>query len=380
MKAMRGLAGDFATMPLKDLVVYLWNRQATGQLVLESRGVHKEALLENGAIYNASSNLPREYVGQYLINLGHISEEQFHTAYATQKETKVFLGRILEMIGAVSRETLEVVLATKFRETILDAFNWVEGSFRFEAGKKPPQPDGIRVSVPLIEVHKESDFRVQAWDLMRQTFSSGACTLTLVAENLVEPPKPGGIDEKMFAAIGAGQTIDEMALELHATDYFLYNRLYAYFHLGALKIHEPTGPRVDVEDDSGLSDGSSAEQLLGKASICHHEGNFRDAWALARRSNEQTPTLDGVVLMREIDLAWLPQLRADFVSSGRVPGMLIGPEQVAKLTLTAPERYLLSRVDGKRDVENILRIAPLREFEALVAFDRFLTQKWIRLQ
>ena len=31
---MRGLAGDFATMPLKDLVVYLWNRQATGQLVL----------------------------------------------------------------------------------------------------------------------------------------------------------------------------------------------------------------------------------------------------------------------------------------------------------------------------------------------------------
>jgi len=26
-----------------------------------------------------------------------------------------------------------------------------------------------------------------------------------------------------------------------------------------------------------------------------------------------------------------------------------------------------------------LRIAPLREFEALVAFDRFYTQKWVRL-
>ena len=82
MKPMRGLAGDFATMPLKDLVVYLWNRQATGQLVLEYRGVHKEVLLENGAIYNASSNLPREYVGQYLINLGHITEDQFHRAVA----------------------------------------------------------------------------------------------------------------------------------------------------------------------------------------------------------------------------------------------------------------------------------------------------------
>ena len=105
---------------------------------------------------------------------------------------------------------------------------------------------------------------------------------------------------------------------------------------------------------------------------CHPAFHFQ-------RSNELTPTLDAALLMRQIDVAWLPQLKADFVSSGRVPGMLIGPEQLAKLTLTAPERYLLSRVDGKRDVENILRIAPLREFEALVAFDRFVTQKWIRL-
>ncbi|MDP1822040.1 MAG: DUF4388 domain-containing protein [Archangium sp.] len=377
---MRGLSGDFATMPLKDLVVYLWNRQATGQLTLEYRGVHKEVLLENGAIYNASSNLPREYVGQYLINLGHISEDQFHKAYATQKETKVFLGRILEMIGAVSRETLETVLSTKFRETVLDAFNWVEGTFKFDNGKKPPQADGIRVEVPLIEVHKESDFRVQAWKLIRQTFPSGGCTLSLVPENLVEPPRPGSIDEKVFASIGAGQTIDEMALKLHATDYFLYNRLYAYFHMGALQIHEPAGPQLNIDVDLGLGDSPTADQLLQNARAFFDKGNFRDAWALARRSNEVTPTLDAALLMRQIDGAWLPQLRADFVSSGRVAGMLIGPEQLAKLTLTAPERYLLSRVDGKRDVENILRIAPLREFEALVAFDRFVTQKWIRLQ
>lgn len=380
MASMRGLGGDFATMPLKDLVVYLWNRQATGQLVLEHRGIRKEALLENGAIYNASSNLPREYVGQYLINLGHITEDQFHRAYATQKQTKVFLGRILEMIGAVSRETLEVVLSTKFRETILDAFNWVEGSFQFEAGKKPPQPDGIHVEVPLIEVHKESDFRVEAWKLMRQTFPSGACTLLLIEENLVEPPRPGSIDEKLFRSIASGQTIDEMALDLHATDYFLYNRLYAYFHMGALQVRDPKSVQLPLGVDLGLGDSPSAEQLLENARAFCEKGNFRDSWSLARRSNELTPTLEAAVLLRQIDTAWLPQLRSAFVSSGKVPGMLLGPEQVAKLSLSAPERYLLSRVDGKRDVESILRIAPLREIEALVAFDRFLSQKWIRLQ
>ncbi len=376
---MHGLTGDFSTMPLKDLVVYLWNRQASGLLVLETRGVHKEVILEAGHITNASSNLPREYLGQHLINLGHLSEEQFHKAYATQKETRVFLGKILEMIGAVKTETLVDVLGIKFRETLLDAFNWVDGQFRFEADKKPNLPEGVRVEVPLIEVHKEADFRLQAWKLIREAFPSGACTLELVSENVAEPPRPGSIDEKIFASIDAGQTIDEMALKLHATDYFLYNRLYAYFHMGALKVHEPTGPQLAIDVDLGLGDSPTASQLLDNARAFYAKSNFRDAWALARRSNELTPTLDAALLMRQIEVAWQPQLKTNFVSSGRVPAMLIGPEQLAKLALGAPERYLLSRVDGKRDVENILRIAPLREFEALVAFDRFLTQKWIRL-
>lgn len=366
-------------MPLKDLVVYLWNRQATGVLVLENRGVHKEVMLEAGQIYNASSNLPREYLGQYLINLGHLSEEQFHKAYATQKETKIFLGKILEMIGAVKTETLSDVLGTKFRETLLDAFNWIDGQFRFEADKKPTLPEGLRVQVPLIEVHKEADFRIQAWKLIREAFPSGSCTLELIEANLEEPPRPGSIDEKIFAGIAAEQTIDEMALKLHATDYFLYNRLYAYFHMGALKIHEPSGPEITIDVDLGLGDSPSAGQLLDNARAFYAKSNFRDSWALARRSNELTPTLDAALLMRQIEVAWGPQLKTNFVTSGRVPAMMMGPEQLAKLSLPAPERYLLSRVDGKRDVENILRIAPLREFDALVAFDRFLNQKWIRL-
>ncbi len=378
---MRGLAGDFATMPLKDLSVYLWNRQATGVLVLEFRGIKKEILLEEGHVYNASSNLPREYLGQYLINLGHITEEQFHKAYTTQKETKVLLGRILEMIGAVTSETLSSVLSTKFRETVLDAFNWVEGTFRFDPDKRPVQPEGLKVTVPLVEIHKESDFRVQAWKMIRTAFPSGACTLSLDREQLAEPARPGSLDERIFASIEAGQTIDEMALKLHATDYFLYNRLYAYFHMGALEVHAPVAPvpGLDLGLGLGLGDSPTAEQLLGNARAFLEKGNHRDAWALARRSHELTPTLDAALLMRQVEVGWTPQLRSDLVLSGRAPSLLLGPEHLARLSLSAPERYLLARVDGKRVIEDIVRLAPLKEFDALVAFDRFVAQKWVRL-
>ena len=374
---MIGLAGDFATMPLRDLVVYLGNRQASGKLALEREGVRKVVLLEQGAVINASSNVPREYLGQFLINLGHITEEQFERAYATQKETKVFLGRILVMIGLVSEETLAAALMLKFRETVLDAFEWAEGTFVYEP-VTPAQPDGIEVRLPLIDLHKESEFRVQAWEQLRAAFPRGDLTLVLRRDQLAEPARPGSIDEKIFQLIEQGQSLDEMALGLHATDFFLYNRLYAFHRLGALQLGAPKEVEVEIEVDLGLGDSPTAEQVLDNARAFFAQGNLRDAYSLARRSNQMTATLDAALLLKQVEVAWLPQLKTDLLAKPRVPYIVLEPEALARLPLAAPERYLLSRVDGKRDVGTIIRVAPLKEFEALAFFDRFSRQKWVR--
>lgn len=375
---MIGLAGDFATMPLRDLVVYLGNRQASGKLALEREGVRKVVLLNRGAVINASSNVPREYLGQFLINLGHITEEQFERAYATQKETKVFLGRILVMIGLVSEETLAATLMLKFRETVLDAFEWAEGTFVYEP-VAPAQPEGIEVRLPLIDLHKESDFRVQAWEQIRAAFPRGDLTLILRRDQLAEPPRPGSIDEKIFQLIEQGQSLDEMALGLHATDFFLYNRLYAFYRLGALQLGASKEVDVDIEVDLGLGDSPTAEQVLDNARAFFTQGNLRDAYALARRSNQMTSTLDASLLLKQIEVAWFPQLKTELLTRSRVPQILLQPDALARLPLAAPERYLLSRVDGKRDIGTIIRVAPLKEFEALAYFDRFARQRWVEL-
>ncbi len=164
-------------MPLKDLAVYLWNRQATGTLTLERESTRKQVTLKDGFVINAYSNLPREYLGQFLINLGHISEEQFNRAFETQKETKVFLGRILVMIGLVSEPVVTTVLNLKFRETMLEAFDWPQdATFSYEQ-KVEKQTDNLNVKVSLLDIHKESDFRAQAWEQFRAAFPSGNSTL-----------------------------------------------------------------------------------------------------------------------------------------------------------------------------------------------------------
>jgi hypothetical protein len=237
----------------------------------------------------------------------------------------------------------------------------------------------VEVRVPLVSVLQESAFRREVWKQIRAAFPSGACTLSVDRSRLAEPPKPGSVDERILTGIEAGQTIDELALRLHAIDYFIYSRLYGWYHQGAITVHPPTPARPRVEYTLGLGDSPTAEQLLANARAFFERSNFRDAWALARRSQEMTPTLGATLLLRQLEQAWAPQLKADLLRSGRVPEPGLTADQVSKLPLSAPERYLLSRVDGKRDIASIVRLAPLKEFDALVVFDRFVAHKWVRL-
>ncbi len=376
---IRGLQGDFETMPLKDLIVYLSNRLATGQLTLEREGVKKQVVIEQAHIINASSNLPREYLGQFLINLGHITEEQFTRAWQTQQETRVFLGRILVMIGLVKEDIVVAGLATKFRETVHEACEWESGTFEFVPGLPNPTADGLDVRVSLMDIYKEADFRAQAWEQIRRVFPSGQHTLELREEFMELAPREGSLDLKLLKAIEPDKTLDELALGLHATDFFFYQRLYALHAMGALVVRPPRPPSPDFEVgvDLGLRDSPSPEQLLANARAFFARSNWRDAWSLGKRSNQMVPTLEATLLLKQIEAAWHPQLRADLVMKRLVPVSVVPADQQAQLPLSAPERYLLSRVDGKRELEAIVRVAPLKEFEALTYFDRFIGQGWV---
>lgn len=366
-------------MPLKDLVVHLWGRRATGVLHLAHQGASKTLRLDAGRVCHATSNQPREFLGQYLVSLGHLAPDEVARALAVQKEQGVRLGQVLEGQGLVPTEVLREVLGDKFREAVLDALNWPSGEFTFEAGGEAGAPVGVEAPVPLRAVLEEAERRAAAWERLREIFPTGHHTLSRTRAPVAEPPPAGSLDARVLEAVQPGTTIDELEARLQAPEFLLYERLAGLFQRGHLQVHEPLGPPLDIDVDLGLGDSPTAEQLLENARAFLQRGNCRDAWTLARRSNEVTPTLDASLVLRQVEAAWLPQLRADFFLAQRVPTPMLTAEQVARLPLSAPERYLLARVDGRRDAESIVRLAPLKEFDALAAFDRFVQQRWVRL-
>jgi hypothetical protein len=60
-----------------------------------------------------------------------------------------------------------------------------------------------------------------------------------------------------------------------------------------------------------------------------------------------------------------------------VPVVTIGPDALTRLSLHPTEAFVLSRIDGRMTVRDILRISPMSEFDGLRAFKRLLSAKVI---
>ncbi len=377
---MRGLLGDLATMPLRDLVAYLGNRKATGTLVVERPDERHQVVLRDGAVIQAGSNAPREYLAQFLLNMGMITEDEYTQAFQQQLATKVALGKILVDSGKVPEDAIRNALSLKFREALLGCFDWPEGRFTFTPGEPATQVQGLDVSVSLLDVHREAGLRQTAWRAIREIFPTGRVRLRLDRGQLAAPPEPGSLDDRLYALIEDGATIDDIVLALHSTDFFLYQRLFALHRLGAVTVNPTESPTVPTSVPEVLGSEQGPDEILHAAEAFYASGNVGDAAALARRAYEVSPTAKTANFLRQAEAALADQLKAELVHGDKVPWLKVTPALVREMPLTAPERYLLSRIDGQRTVLTIVQVSPIHELDALRCFKGFVDQGLIELR
>src|SRR5207302_4887267 len=109
-----------------------------------------------------------------------------------------------------------------------------------------------------------------------------------------------------------------------------------------------------------LGSESSVEEIFQAAQSFLAQGNLRDAEALARRAQELAPSPDTQALLKRAESALLAELKENLLDVPRVPSLMVPPPHLKTLPLSAPERYLLSRIDGKRDLAAFLHQSPLQ--------------------
>ncbi len=362
---MSRIEGDLSLLTAADLILWLGNRQHTGQLVLEHGGHRKLLQIQNGVAVQASSTDPREFLGQFLVNFGLLTEEQLARAFETQQETKVMLGRILIMIGLCSEDQVRRALELQVRETLLEALTWSDGRFVFESrAPSSGAADDLRVHLPLTDIHREGAQRAQHWEAMLVAFPHEHLSL-VVHENRVPPGlRPDSFEGRILKLARGGLTIEAVKIDLHSTDFLFYARLYELYRQGVLEAREtgPIQPFIEYSPVPPGPHGQLAQEAFDRA-------NYQDALRHAQAGVKEEPSNRELVeLQRQAEAKRVEQVRAALPSEDGVPRLLQPVEMILKRRISAKERYILTRIDGSKSVREITQISPMREVEAAEIF------------
>jgi hypothetical protein len=374
-RPVRGLAGSLSFMPLPELVEFLARRAVTGSVTCERGAVRKTIYLREGSAVGAASTDPREFLGQLLINFGHIDEEQLAKAFRTQQETRIRLGKVLAMVGLVQPRVLRESLSIKIRETLLDVFRWESGVFRVDEEPPAASEDELAVAVPLSDILKEAEFRATAWDAFLAQFPSSGATLIVDESRIPASAGEGTIDGKLLMLAANGRTIDEIGLALHATEFHLYQRLYALARQGVVVAAD-----IEIVEDALPEDPEQVSAVLEESARLLADGRPAEAELAAARALGAAPSSDdarrALAAARE---ALGASLRAS-LDRRSVPVVRLSAGEITGLGLDASQKYLLSRCDGRRALGQIAQVAPLDELEVLKAFRGFVDRGVVELR
>lgn len=233
------ITGNLRTMQLSELLQWLSMGQKTGTLAIRGVAGEKRVYFQNGRIISSSSTIEREYLGHFLVSYGYITDEELTKAMEVQEESKILLGKILVMIGAIAEEDLVELIRIKACETIYDIFLWPEGAFQFIDGEIPQRPM-VSIAIDVTGIVMEGLRRYDEWQRIRQRIPSMKDVPAVVApvpvESLAEPQR------LILRAIDGVRTLAEIAEATHNPDFPVAKLAFDLLESGHVELAAPALP------------------------------------------------------------------------------------------------------------------------------------------
>lgn len=390
------ITGNLRTMQLSELLQWLSLGQKTGTLVIRGESGEKRLFFRDGRIISSSSTVEREYLGNFLIAYGYITEEELTRAMEVQRESKILLGRILVMIGAIAEEEVSELLKLKAAETIYDIFLWTEGAFEFVDSELPNLPM-VPISVDVTGIVLEGLRRFDEWQRIRTRVRSLREIPAIVAP--VEMDTLPDRERLLLAAIDGLRSIEELADATHNPDFFAARFVWELLEAGRadlIGIRESPPPEVETVFTEAADGSWSDLELPGDA---FPSGEFaaepepvslpEPRRAAPPPTSPTTPIQAGPTLPVIPAPDDLPRTQAVGNSTAfrkladpeagdarrtsqvvptAVPSLRKPLEELMAYSFTPNEAFILSRINGLWDVRSIARISPFPEKEVLRVF------------
>ena len=372
---MTGIQGNLATMSVSDLLQFLAVGRKTGKLKFDRAKIVKEVYLEGGLIIGATSNDPKEYLGQLLIHYGKLDEPQLRAALQRQREGGGRLGEILVSTGVLPREDVLQILRIRTLDIIYDLFIWEDAHFELFDNEPPPKYF-VRIEVPTTKVIMDGAYRIDEWGRYRALIPSDRCLLELGPGWTSQLNASKEVRQILFF-VEKKMSVAEISYNMHASPFHVYGLLYDLVHQGIARVAGDApesfqAPQVppDIEE--------TIPNLLASARTQIKAGDGESALATVQTILEREPNnSEARTLLFTAEESVIMQLYAAPLLPDGVPKLAMSEAGLTQQTLEPQEAFVLSRINGEWDVKSILSICPFKEVDSLRMIRTLLERKII---
>jgi hypothetical protein len=375
-----GVSGNLKTMLPGDLLQWLSLGQKTGTLVMANHGVEKKIFFRRGRVISSASNDPREYLGQFLMSHGFLTEPELMKAMEVQKQSNILLGKILVMIDVISEEDLTRLMRLKAEEEIYDIFLWREGEFQFLDDELPKQ-EMIPLQVDVTGIIMEGTRRSDEWVRIREIIPNEA--LVPVIEGPIDMTDDDEWDDAqrlIVHAIDGKRTIAELVLESRSSAFVVSSTLYSLVAHGSVKLVDPSAQKAArIEEDfaplippppvTEVNDDDEIAGMLNRAQQALRARDYEKTQRLLRAAQNLDPNNARVrSAIKGAEAVILNDLHQQGVIESKVPRIAKTLEEITQMNFTPNEGFILSRINGTWDIGSLIKISPIRESDAMLIF------------
>jgi tetratricopeptide (TPR) repeat protein len=124
---------DLAKTPIAETLCSLSTARKSGDLQVQSAKTVKTLFFDHGRLVFAASNLRKDRLGEALVALGRITDEQYRKAVALLTgERKRRFGEALVQAGVLEKGEVGRSVARQVKRIVLSVFSFTEGVSSFE--------------------------------------------------------------------------------------------------------------------------------------------------------------------------------------------------------------------------------------------------------
>lgn len=299
------IRGSLSESSLHELLASISRSKETGTLNFHDMGRWKAIYFKEGQIIFATSNIPDDRLGEYLIKKGKITVRQFLEGSKHVRPGKRF-GAVLVEHEMLSSDELLAALQGHVEEIVYSLFDWVRGEYEFvikDLSAEGPVTLNLNTEDVILEgIRRINDFtRIYAGlgSMDRVLQQSGN------ADNIIYKLELDSDESQILSLVNGTLKLEQVLALSFLSNFETLRILYALVAVGVLERGGEAsegGRKQLVEQEYELEEivehynrnfGTVASYLQGR--LGERAGEFADR-IVAQVSEQHTALLEGIDL------------------------------------------------------------------------------------